>query len=31
MNTYLHFVVLAWIGAIIAILTKSLVSVFLAV
>jgi flagellar protein FlaJ len=31
MNTYLHFVVLAWIGAIISILTKSLVSVFLAV
>jgi len=31
MNTYLHFVVLSWIGAVIAILTKSLVSVFLAV
>jgi len=31
MNTYIHFVVLGWIGAVIAILTKSLVGTFLAI
>ena len=31
MNTYIHFVILAWIAAIIAIMTKTLVSVFLAI
>jgi flagellar protein FlaJ len=31
MNTYIHFVVLAWIGAIISIVTKTMVASFLAV
>jgi flagellar protein FlaJ len=30
-NTYLHFVALAWIGAVVAILTKTMVGAFLAV
>ncbi|MFB6297170.1 MAG: archaellar assembly protein FlaJ [Salinirussus sp.] len=31
MNTYMHFVVLAWVGALVAIVTKTLVNSFLAV